>query len=140
MLTINASELVLTIASFFLLLFLLKKLLYDPVTSFMEQRQARIDAGLLEAQQADERVEQLKTENQRQLEDTRKQADTLVAQGKAADEQQLIENIRLLQQQSQSASAEAKAQAEKLREKGKEELSAISPRLAELLAERLLEK
>ena len=46
MLSINLSELVLTIISFFLLLFLLNKFLYTPVLKFMRERQARIDAGL----------------------------------------------------------------------------------------------
>ena len=46
MLSINISELVLTIISFFLLLFLLNKFLYQPVLKFMKERQARIDAGL----------------------------------------------------------------------------------------------
>ena len=46
MLSINISELVLTIVSFFVLLFILDKFLYKPVTKFMAERQARIDAAL----------------------------------------------------------------------------------------------
>ena len=38
MLSINISELVLTVISFFLLLFLLKHFLYDPLIRFMDER------------------------------------------------------------------------------------------------------
>ena len=44
MISINISELIWTVINFFLLLFLLNRFLYKPVISFMEQRQARIDA------------------------------------------------------------------------------------------------
>ena len=43
MLTINISELLLTVLSFFILMFLLNKLLFKPVISFREQRQKRMD-------------------------------------------------------------------------------------------------
>ena len=43
MLSINISELLLTILSFFVLMFLLNKLLFKPVISFSEQRQNGMD-------------------------------------------------------------------------------------------------
>ena len=46
MLSINISELVLTIISFFLLLFLLNKFLYQPVLKFMKERKPFIHATL----------------------------------------------------------------------------------------------
>ena len=46
MISINISELIWTVINFFLLLFLLNRFLYKPVISFMEERQARIDAKL----------------------------------------------------------------------------------------------
>lgn len=52
MLTINISELILTVLNFFLLLFLLKRFLYAPLVAFMEARQSRIDAGFEEEQTA----------------------------------------------------------------------------------------
>ena len=52
MISINISELIWTVINFFLLMFLLNRFLYKPVISFMEKRQARIDAGLQEEQDA----------------------------------------------------------------------------------------
>ena len=45
MLSINFSELVWTIINFFLLFFLLKRFLFNPISRFMDSRQARIDEG-----------------------------------------------------------------------------------------------
>ena len=52
MISINISELIWTVINFFLLLFLLNRFLYKPVISFMEERQARIDAKLREEEEA----------------------------------------------------------------------------------------
>ena len=46
MISINISELIWTVINFLLLVLLLNRFLYKPVISFMENRQARIDAGL----------------------------------------------------------------------------------------------
>ena len=60
MLSINISELIWTIVNFFLLYFLLKHFLYDPLVSFMDERKSRIDRGqeiekeVLEAVSAEE--------------------------------------------------------------------------------------
>ena len=69
MISINISELIWTVINFFLLMFLLNRFLYKPVISFMEKRQARIDAGLQEEQDAktcieknDERLQEKKAE------------------------------------------------------------------------------
>ena len=43
MLSINISELLLTVLSFFVLMFLLNKLLFKPVIRFREERQSRMD-------------------------------------------------------------------------------------------------
>ena len=48
MLSINPSELIWTILGFFALLFLLNQFLYKPIVRFMDERRARIDAGLNE--------------------------------------------------------------------------------------------
>ena len=58
MISINISELIWTVINFFLLLFLLNRFLYKPVISFMEQRQARIDARLREEEEAKACIEE----------------------------------------------------------------------------------
>ena len=42
MLSINISEVILTVLNFFLLYFLLKRFLYTPLIRFMDERQGRL--------------------------------------------------------------------------------------------------
>ena len=51
-LQISVPEFIWTIISFFLFMFLLNKFLFKPVMSFMDERKARIDAGLEEGKKA----------------------------------------------------------------------------------------
>ena len=85
MLSINISELVLTAISFFLLFFLLKRFLYDPLIRFMDERNARIEEGLDAEKQALAAVQA----NEMLLEARRKesmdQAKTIVEQARNAD-------------------------------------------------------
>ena len=65
MLSINISELLLTILSFFVLMFLLNKLLFKPVISFREQRQNRMDESFRQESLAKEKQAQAREEAQR---------------------------------------------------------------------------
>ena len=53
--SINLSEVILTVVNFIVLMLLLNQFLYKPVVKFMDERKARIQAGLdaqAEAEQA----------------------------------------------------------------------------------------
>ena len=52
--SINFSEVIWTVICFFALLFVLKKLLFDPLIRHMDARQSKIDAGLREARRAED--------------------------------------------------------------------------------------
>lgn len=81
-LEISISEFLWTLISFFPFLFLLKKLLYDPILNVMDKRRASVEAGLAEGREA-----------QRKLEEGRKQLDAeLLESGNAARE--LIGTVR----------------------------------------------
>lgn len=54
MISINPWELFWTVINFFLLYFILKNLLYKPIIRFMDERQARIDAGFAAEKKAQE--------------------------------------------------------------------------------------
>lgn len=56
-LVINVPEFIWTIINFFLLLFLLKKILYEPVLRHMDARSERIEAGLREGREAEAELE-----------------------------------------------------------------------------------
>ena len=58
MLSINISELIWTIINFFLLFFVLKRFLFGPLLSFMDARQAKIDAGTEAQREAQARLDE----------------------------------------------------------------------------------
>ena len=138
MLSINISELVLTALSFFLLFFLLKRFLYDPLIRFMDERNARIEEGLDAEKQALAAVQA----NEMLLEAKRKesmdQAKHIAEQARSADEQRreaALQQARLIAGESLSRTKEDACKLLK-QESGK--LRAEEDELAALLADRLL--
>ena len=75
-LEISVPEFIWTVINFFVLLFLLKRFLYDPVLKFMNERSARIEAGLSEGKRAEKAL----AENEQAL------AQELALSGNAARE------------------------------------------------------
>lgn len=102
-------EFIWTVINFFLLMFLLKKFLYTPILKFMDERQARIDAGLDEGKKAEQALE----ENSKQL------AAELSAKGDEA--RAVISEARSEAEKVKSAELEkAHAEAEKLNKQARE--------------------
>ena len=138
MISINISELIWTVINFFLLLFLLNRFLFKPVTSFMENRQARIDAKLKEEQDAKAVIEE---NDERLLEEkarSREEAKTILAQNAEELEKR---NAETMQEAKKASVQNRRTSEEALAEKQKrtaEQLRTETPELAALLAERLL--
>ena len=140
MLSINLSELVLTIISFFLLLFLLNKFLYTPVLKFMRERQARIDAGLekertanAEAAENEKRIEDAKTQR-------REEARTILAKQRTDDGRAHEECAKQLLKDSAKERQEARVRVEAMAKDAKAKLDTEKDELANALAERLISK
>ena len=140
MLRINLSELVLTIISFFLLLFLLNKFLYTPVLKFMRERQARIDAGLekeraanAEAAENEKRIEDAKTQR-------REEAKAILAKQRTDDGRAHEECAKQLLKDSAKERQEARVRVEAMAKDAKAKLDTEKDELANALAERLISK
>lgn len=140
MLSINLSELVLTIISFFLLLFLLNKFLYTPVLKFMRERQARIDAGLekeraanAEAAENGKRIEDAKTQR-------REEAKAILAKQRTDDGRAHEECAKQLLKDSAKERQEARVRVEAMAKDAKAKLDTEKDELANALAERLISK
>lgn len=140
MLSINLSELVLTIISFFLLLFLLNKFLYTPVLKFMRERQARIDAGLekeraanAEAAENEKRIEDAKTQR-------REEAKAILAKQRTDDGRAHEECAKQLLKDSAKERQEARVRVEAMAKDAKANLDTEKDELANALAERLISK
>ena len=140
MLSINLSELVLTIISFFLLLFLLNKFLYTPVLKFMRERQARNDAGLekeraanAEAAENEKRIEDAKTQR-------REEAKAILAKQRTDDGRAHEECAKQLLKDSAKERQEARVRVEAMAKDAKAKLDTEKDELANALAERLISK
>lgn len=138
MLSINISELVLTILSFFLLFFLLKRFLYTPLINFMDDRRARIEAGLDQEKQALAAVE----ENERLLDEKRREsmdeAKRIAQRAQGADRQRREKLVEQARREADQSRSKAETAAIELQKTESEKLSADENELAALLADVLL--
>ena len=138
MISINISELIWTVINFSLLLFLLNRFLYKPVISFMEQRQARIDAKLREEEEAKARIE----ENDARILDekarSREEAKKLLALNAEEIEKHNAEVLQEAKKASVQNRKDSEAALSQRQEKTAQQLHEAAPELAAMLAEKLL--
>lgn len=138
MISINISELIWTVINFFLLLFLLNRFLYKPVISFMEQRQARVDAKLREEEEAKARIE----ENDARILDekarSREEAKKLLALNAEEIEKHNAEVLQEAKKASVQNRKDSEAALSQKQEKTAQQLHEAAPELAAMLAEKLL--
>lgn len=137
-LEISVPEFIWTVINFFILLFLLKKFLYDPVLKFMDERSERIASGLNEGKAAEAALAESKERFQKELGDKSGEARTLIGEARSEAEKQKAKTIN-------AAHAEAEKLQEKLRERisteeaeARDEIESRLPELVELLSGKLL--
>lgn len=137
MLSINLSELLLTVLSFFVLMFLLNKLLFKPVIRFREQRQSRMDESYRQEKLAKEQQAQAQEEARQQRLAGLKQAQEIAeqTQAQAGAEWQTAE--KQIEQEAQAAMAQAAEDTETLCAAGSRSLEQHRHELARTLADRL---
>ena len=138
MLSINISELVLTIISFFILLFLLNKFLFTPVSKFMAERQARLDASLEKEREASGEV----AENEQRIEAEkaakRDEAKAILAGQRTEDGKKREEYVRQLPAGNAEERQNAKARVDAMAKDARAQLDSEKDELAKTLAERLM--
>lgn len=139
MLTINPSEIILTIINFFLLFFLLRTFLYRPLIKFMDERKKGIDEKMELEKGALETLAQLDEDMDRQRSKALVEAGDIVARAK----HDLEENGKLLLQNSKDRAAlnrkKAAVSAAMVSEREKLKIDSNIDRLAHVLAESLLD-
>lgn len=136
--SINISELIWTVICFLVLLFVLKKLLFDPLIRFMDARKAQVEEGLAAGKEA----EAAKAQNAKELQEKRKEktaeAAQMVADGRAADEKARTEALAEAHKQAADAMKDAREQLRKEEAAAEESLEAQMPELVETLTAALL--
>ena len=128
--SINISELIWTVICFFVLLVVLKKLLFDPLVSFMAARDARIQDGLNAGRTAQQ---QLDAATRARSEAQRKQAaavDALLAEAKSAAERA---RAQALQSAHQEAAQATRAMRARVRDEETAAAAAVDAKLPELV-------
>lgn len=137
MLTINISELLLTVLSFFILMFLLNKLLFKPVISFREQRQKGIDDCFEQERQAKEKLAEAQKDLDCRRSESLKQAESIMADARSKAQQEAENIAKQAESQAEEKMQQAAREAEELRKAGGEALEEQRRQLAADLADRL---
>lgn len=138
MLSINISELIWTIINFFLLYFLLKHFLYDPVVRFLDAREARVN----EAQARENAARAAREESARQIEEEkslrREEAKGIVDASHARDREESMAALGKAKTDGEKSLESAGEQIRAEGERARAALDAETDELAAMLAERLL--
>lgn len=138
MLTINVSEVVLTVINFFLLYFLLKRFLYTPLIRFMDERETRIDAGEAVRKKALDDARESKAHMDEELRKSREEALRIANDVRLSGDAAHAELVRRLHESRRRATQESRERIEALRREESAELDARREALTGLLVSRLL--
>ena len=138
MISINISELIWTVINFFLLFFLLNHFLFKPVISFMEDRQARIDAKLRAEEEARARIEENDARLLEEKARSREEAKKILAENAEEIEKNNAEVLKEAKAASVQNRRDSEAALSRKQEKTAEQLHEAAPELAALLTEKLL--
>ena len=137
-LQISVPEFIWTIISFFLFMFLLNKFLFKPVMTLMDERKARIDAGLEEGKKARAALEENEARLAQELAEKGSEARSVIIEARSEAEKDKSETL-------DAAHAEAEKLHKNVRERVKaeeadavKELDGNMPELVALLSGRLL--
>ena len=137
-LQISVPEFIWTIISFFLFMFLLNKFLFKPVMTLMDERKARIDAGLEEGKKARAALEENEARLAQELAEKGSEARSVISEARSEAEKAKSETL-------DAAHAEAEKLRKNVRERVKaeeadavKELDGNMPELVALLSGRLL--
>ena len=103
MLSINISELIWTIINFFLLYVLLKRFLFDPVGRLLDERQAKIDAGLDAEKQAQAAVDENRARLEAEKTASRREASAIIGRTEADDEKRRAESIEAAKEEARAS-------------------------------------
>jgi len=137
-LIINLPEFIWTIINFFLLLFLLKKILYDPVLKHMDERDARIKAGLQKGTDAEKALEESKKNLAGELQLSSKEAREKVSEARGEAEKARSEALARAHGEAAAIQTDVREKIVCEEERARDEISGSMPELVMLLSNKLL--
>lgn len=130
-LQISTAELLWTVISFFLFMFLLKKFLYEPVLRVMDARNARIKEGMDEGRKAEKALSESKLQLAAELTAAGGEARALISD--ARSEAEKVKGVKLGAAHTEAARVQKNVR-EKIANEENEELSSVDGQMPELVA------
>ncbi len=135
--SINVSEVIWTVICFFALLFVLKKFLFGPLVKFMDERQARIDAGEVLRRESEQHVQKNAAELEKTWQARSDEAKALLAKSMAEAEGLRAQAIAEARSAAHAAEKEARDRIETERAETLAQVSEKMPELVGILADQL---
>jgi F-type H+-transporting ATPase subunit b len=110
---LNLSQLIWQIVAFSLLLFLLLRFLWKPALNMLDERSARIEKSMEDAEQVKQQLARTEEEFERRMAEARKESQAVLAQASKMGEEMREDTV-----------AHAKQEADRLIERAREEIAA----------------
>ena len=130
------------IISFLVLMVILKKVAYGPLTKVLDERAAKISSDIDSAEKARQEAEKLAAQRQSELADTRQQATKVVADAKASAQKQSEALLAAASERATLINQQAQTDAEKRKEdaisNAKDDVAALSVAIASKLMQKEL--
>lgn len=140
MLTINISEVIWTIFNFFLLYFLLKTFLYNPIVNFMDERNARIKKGMDAQKAAMDAIAEHEAQLGEKIAAANTEAAKLISDGRTSDAARRNATLNAARTKAADKRKELNEKSVAECEKELAQIKADGDELAAVLAARLLER
>lgn len=137
-LQICVPEFIWTVINFFLLMFLLKKFLYTPILSFMDERQARIDAGLEEGKKAEQALEENSRQLSAELTEKGQEARAVISEARSEAEKVRSEKLEKAHAEAEAIFRQARETVKKNETKAQSEIDGSMTELVGILSKKLL--
>ncbi len=110
------------LVNFFVLLFLLKKYLYGPVTEMLDKRSEKIENDLQEARKQREEAKELKEQREKELKEARQKAQKIVEEAEARGEERAEEIVSAAEEEAERIKERRMAEIEQARQDAADEL------------------
>lgn len=127
-----------SIANFLILLYLLRRFLWGPVTAMLAERARKIREGLAAAEEAQHERERMRAESERVLTEARREGSTIAERITKAAEQSAADIVAKAKAEGERLVAKARADAERAHRQALAELRGEIATIAVLAAGRVL--
>jgi len=126
------------IISFLLLVWLLSKFVWKPLTNMMEKRRISIENTLNQAQEERQQAEQIKREYQEEMRQARQEAQEVIAKATKVSEDRAVEILALAREEAEKVKKEALVDIERERDRAILEVRAQVADLSIAVAEKII--